>query len=201
MIGNFTIILLKYLQHRIHESSQLSTDQSREACRVYFIQQCHSLGCSWHKNRIIIMFRASFKVKRTDRTDLSCMARNIRVFSAPGLGPDLTNAFWEIQLRFLLSPGTDSIHPTTLSFESKLKPSRIWVVKRYSKMTTKSFFRNFEFFHPKIQFARARIGVPTSGHSRNTDSALLVVTVGILLRYEPKLWWWNQAFRQPPSVP
>ena len=78
--------LLKYLQYReflvrprINESSQLSTDQSREACRVHFIQQCHSLACSWHKNGIRIMFRASFKSKRTDRTDLSCMARNIRL--------------------------------------------------------------------------------------------------------------------------
>ena len=32
--------------------TQLSTDQSRDACRVYFIQQCHSLACSGHKTDI-----------------------------------------------------------------------------------------------------------------------------------------------------
>ena len=32
--------------------TQLSTDQSRDACRVYFIQQCHSLACSGHKTGI-----------------------------------------------------------------------------------------------------------------------------------------------------
>ena len=95
-------------------------------------------------------------MSRSWRTVVDCGCYD-RVFSTPGLWADLTNAFWEIPLRFLLSPGADSNHPTTLSFESKLKPSRIWVVKRYSKMTTKSFFRNFEFFHPKIQFARTRI--------------------------------------------
>ena len=64
-----------------------------------------------------------------------------RVFSTPGFRADLTNAFWEIQLRFLFSLGRLSIHSTTLSFGSKVKPSWICVVHRYSKSAARAFLK------------------------------------------------------------